>query len=543
MKGNMLDKKITTLVFMLGAFSSVAEAKSVSVKLMNASLTSAVKAISDETGLQFIVVPSEEPFNKINLNVQNIEANDAVRYICSSAGGWAELDANGVYIIRKGNAPVVDLDKTFSITCKIKCNNLDVKEVYEMLTSSKLDEKNHKTDSGKDFISSKHTSVVENKDSEDGVQSMIDIKPTASHQFPNIDGDSSHSLPTPMPGSSPYSTGSTLPGNSKQPNPMPYNRPSPYVLPGRGLPNNNNPAPGRGLVPEGIEYLSYSPVDNNLIVKGTSEAVEKLEKTVKMIDVAPEQVVVKVEFIETTIGDSLETGVDWKILGSKDDKDYSLGVNENVTKNSVPAIKGGDSGKGDKALQSFVPMVPFFFKFAQGNNVMQLRAQLNDSNSKTVDSPMLRTLNNQPAKIELVDKHAYLLKKDASSGNSSRIEVEQEIYEKESKRSLHINPRINGDGTITIHLKPIISKFIPVKNEDIKYKQQEQQLDIVTKVKNGETIVLGGMKNKYRETSHSKVPILGDIPLLGRLFSKSTSNDTERDLLIFITVDIVTDND
>ncbi len=551
LKDDMMNKRmnIKNMFYGKGLFTSLVlvglmhatVAKEISIKLSNASLQSATKAIADQTGLQFTIIPSKEPFDKINLNIRKIQPNDAVRYVCECAGAWAELDSNGVYTIRKGNPPQIDWNANEPlITRKIKCNNLSSKEIYETLTDvSKQIQKqevSRQNEPSKDGY--KETEVILNK-SNQHVDRSSDLQgsevsegmATSKQMIPSDPLGAQKNVPIPgLPGQS----GSFPPGYMDSRH--------------QGIPQARNVgplSPGTGLVPEGIDYLSYSPQDNQLIVRGRADAIEKLEQTVEVLDVAPKQVVVKVEFVETKLDDELGYGVDW------------YAANDNSTSNSQKSSDKGSVTQAteliDTTVNSIVDSVKEFvdtpkklvYSIAKGMDAVQLRAKLKSGNTRVVDAPVLRTLNNQPASIALSEKVGFKLKSDAYPNQATGNVSTEKFDEKESKRTLFINPRINSDGTITLFMKPVISKFVDGNKftDSTSYTIQEQQIDIVTKVNDGQTIVIGGMKNRVRNTSKSKVPILGDIPILGKLFSSTHYKDEDRDLLIFITVNIVGPND
>ena len=110
---------------------------------------------------------------------------------------------------------------------------------------------------------------------------------------------------------------------------------------------------------------------------------------------------------------------------------------------------------------------------------------------------------------------------------------------------LSITPRINGDRTITMNLQPQISGFGQLKRGPDGQEIPDiltQFISVVARVKNGETIALGGMTNKVDNYSESRIPILSDLPIIGQLFRGRNTTTSSSELIIFVTPTIVEDD-
>ena len=106
-------------------------------------------------------------------------------------------------------------------------------------------------------------------------------------------------------------------------------------------------------------------------------------------------------------------------------------------------------------------------------------------------------------------------------------------------------PRINEDGTITLYLSPQISNFVGFSTgpngEEIP-NQVTQQISVVARVRNNETIVLGGLTQNNENDNTSSIPVLGQLPIIGQFFRLNTKDRSNSELLIFVTPSVIEDD-
>lgn len=549
------DKRNTKLYFLLGLLVclmgsiQLAQAANLSKKvdlfLRDADLVIATQALTRETGIQFLVIPGQQPFEKINLSIKGAVPEDAVLYICQAAGGWAERDANGVYIVRKGVKPELIQDHSHLLVIKkVFLTKSDALKIYETLVSStglmsesRLKEEDRFSNAPKDPQSGTQGSSAQRTPVEKINTSQMPsayIVPSSEIQKIDISENAQVMVKNPSAHQSASSPFARSFGNASKSISFPS---------GSGA--------GHGLIPAGIEYLTYDPTDNSLIVKGSDEAVRKLQQNVALLDVAPKQVLIKVEFIETTLNHNLDFGVDWFVSKQVGDGALSSGTfNPNVTTSTTvgsstagPTTTTSSTTTSSATAGDFAnPADPFFIKYLKGSQVAQLRAALTDGNSKVVDSPILRTLNNQEASIRSINTRTEILDSKVIVEGVNNANIAQTPTDFTVTTQLLMKPRINEDGTITLNINPQIESHVPSTEKHVRFEKLSRQANLVTRVKDGETIVIGGLVRKDVRRTRNKIPVLGDIPILGYLFGRTTEVIVERELLIFITTKIVSDD-
>ncbi|RYG22100.1 type II and III secretion system protein [bacterium] len=264
-----------------------------------------------------------------------------------------------------------------------------------------------------------------------------------------------------------------------------------------------------------MDFISYDPTDNSLVVQGTEEAIQELQTRIGLFDNAPRQVLIKVEFITTT--ESIERTFGTEFL-------YQRGtVNAGTRPGSF--VRAGD---------------PVFLNYASGNVSARLRTSLVEGRGKIVSAPIIRTLNNQPAQITASVTQYIFINQVAATG-SVIINVPQPVA-LTATTGLSVAPRINDDNTITLYLAPQIAAFVgtSISPDGTQIPNSTfQGISVVARVRNGETMVLGGLVSKNDDNSSNRVPVLSELPIIGQFFRTNTRRKTTSELLIFVTPTIV----
>jgi len=283
--------------------------------LKDADMLAATQMLTQKTGLRFIVEPSGDPFPKITLSLTKISAEDALAYICQSAGASYRRDANGVYIIsRKREAPTTSVTPVENvakpkITKKFKVVKADPRDVLSQIkfgkgfdateSFDKLRQEAAKFTSpnnvrsvgngpilmgGPSYSTQNVPQVVNN-----GRANDIALPGEAANQGGAMGGGGGS-----LGGGFGQGGGGNLGGGL-----------------GQGGAGGAQLTAGQGLVGQSIDFISYDPTDNSIVVRGSEEDVADLQRYISMFDVAPKQVIIKVEFITTSSSMSRSLGFDW----------------------------------------------------------------------------------------------------------------------------------------------------------------------------------------------------------------------------------------
>lgn len=529
MRNRLIKVGVASALIVAGLLASiVALAQSnpedvlVDVNLKDAEMVAATRMLTERTGLQFLIEPSEKPFKRITLRLEQTPAKDVLKYICQASGASYRRDGNGVYIISVGPGIIIEGPPIKSpeipkpaVVKKFVVVKANAQDVFNQICFGKTWDPLQGYRSLQQHLDVVAPSTMKFR-SGNPVLNVSDkptqFKPFDISQSQHAGPESSNSilLPGESGGQSLGGGGGGLGGGGGG------------LGGGQGGPGGGqqgNLQGGQGLVGQSIDFISYDPTDNSIVVRGNEEDIANLQRYISMFDVAPKQVVIKVEFITTSSSFNRALGFDWL---------YERGT---VFAGNRP---GSFARSGD----------PIFLNYATGNITTRMRALLQRGEGKVVQAPIIRTLNNQPASVVNVISTTIFLSQVVSVGNGQIIIVPQP-QQLSIVTGLNVAPRINDDGYITMFLNVPVRDFGQIRRgpdgqeiPDV----LEQIISVVARVKNGETIALGGMTRKADTGSEARFPILGDLPIVGQFFRSTTRERNNSELIIFVTPTVVEDD-
>lgn len=266
---------------------------------------------------------------------------------------------------------------------------------------------------------------------------------------------------------------------------------------------------------------------NSLIIKDVPSQFSMVENLLTRIDVRTPQVIIKVEVLETTTKAIENLGINWEngIFGV-----YAGPVHNTIWPMNNSLGKGNSSGEGIKTAGTFS------LSSAQAT----IYALMNNSDTKVLARPQIMTMNNELARIEVTGKEIAREVTSTTAVGSSGATTGITYEEKDTGVILEVTPQISKDGYITMNLKPSVTDL-----ETSRYTDQYDSIKRATKttvmVKDGETIIIGGLIKSKHAHGVKKVPFFGDLPIVGSAFRYKTKDDIDRELVIFITPHIVKD--
>ncbi|HGL9211026.1 TPA: type IV pilus secretin PilQ [Neisseria gonorrhoeae] len=291
--------------------------------------------------------------------------------------------------------------------------------------------------------------------------------------------------------------------------------------------NRNTLVSGRGSV-------LIDPATNTLIVTDTRSVIEKFRKLIDELDVPAQQVMIEARIVEAADGFSRDLGVKFGATGRKKLKNetsaFGWGVNsgfgggdkwEAQTKINLPVAAAANSISLVRAISS-------------GALNLELSASESLSKTKTLANPRVLTQNRKEAKIESGYEIPFTVTTASGGGNSTNTELKKAVL------GLTVTPNITPDGQIIMTVK--INKDSPAQcasGNDTILCISTKSLNTQAMVENGGTLIVGGIYEENNGNTLTKVPLLGDIPVIGNLFKTRGKKTDRRELLIFITPRII----
>jgi type IV pilus secretin PilQ/predicted competence protein len=296
---------------------------------------------------------------------------------------------------------------------------------------------------------------------------------------------------------------------------------------------------------------------NSIVVTDSPAVIAKIDIMIPSLDEVTPQVLIEAKMIETSLTDKDKLGIDWtttiSATGSKRPTTFPFDAK------GTPK-EGSFTPRASSTNTDFMSNLPYSFPYAAKTDftfgtldfssfkaildVLQTRTK-----TKLVANPRIVTLNNQNASINVgkvlslptYERNETTGKLEVTGWTSQNVGV-----------SLDVTPQVSPDGRIKLKLKPEVSSLVGYASEREGIKEgpitSSRTAQTEVQIRDGQTVVIGGLIKNESLATTKKIPILGDIPFLGALFTRkeigSDENPSEKtDLLIFVTARIIKDSE
>jgi len=285
---------------------------------------------------------------------------------------------------------------------------------------------------------------------------------------------------------------------------------------GGSMPGTGGPANGGSNFNLSDSVKVVSDVYNNsLLVYASSYEYSKIEKILKKLDVIATQVLIEASIVEVTLTDDLQYGLEWT---------FQNGIGNDYFGAGALNLSGGDIG----------PLAPGF-AYTVTNQASAVRAVLNALAEKSlvnvISTPSVLVLDNHTAAIHVGDQQPIQSRQSVTDGGVSQTSIEY----KDTGVKLQVTPSVNDGGLVTLEVIQSVTDVGPVDTATQQRSFLERNVSSKVAVRDGDSVVLGGLIRDNAATGKSGVPLLMDIPLVGNLFSTTTDTSSRTELLIFIT--------
>jgi type II secretion system protein D len=275
---------------------------------------------------------------------------------------------------------------------------------------------------------------------------------------------------------------------------------------------------------------------NQLIVGASSRNFEETMDLIRRLDRPEPQVMISVLIAEISMDNRLELGVEFAAQDLNFSENAFTGTNGTILGSGLDAIVGTDigaAGTGFGGLSLTVSGEDFSFL---------MRALESESQLEILSRPTILVQNNAEGSITIGDR-VPIVTGSTSAGGQSSTQVQYE----DVGIILEVTPHINPDGYVNLEISPEISQ---ISNQSLQISEgltaavfSERSADTTVTIKDGETVILGGLITESVDESTTKVPFLGDIPWLGRLFRSDSKVVRKTELLIVLTVNVLRTED
>jgi len=285
------------------------------------------------------------------------------------------------------------------------------------------------------------------------------------------------------------------------------------------------------LTPQ-IGQIGADERSRHIVVTDVPVVVEQVRTLIRQIDLPVKQVAIDAMVVDVSLQDEASTGVDWLMSAVRRQSRRSESLGGTNVGNLQELGLGSNLGLGPAAagLLSFNVLTSDL----DWRGIIQ--AEVRNFNGELVSNPVLVTVENKPAKIEIVREIPYVELTQTSQGGS-QTSTEFKIV----GTVLEVTPRVTHDNNIIVDMlvkeSDVSGEFNGIPIED------KREIETTLRLENGQTIFTGGLRKNGKGTTVRKIPVLGDVPVVNLLFRNTVKDDRINELLIFMTCRVVEANE
>ncbi|MBL0676061.1 GspD family T2SS secretin variant ExeD [Aeromonas dhakensis] len=287
--------------------------------------------------------------------------------------------------------------------------------------------------------------------------------------------------------------------------------------------------------------ISADETTNALVITAQPDVMSELEQVVAKLDIRRAQVLVEAIIVEIADGDGLNLGVQWANTngGGTQFTDTNLPIGSVA----IAAKDYKDNGNTDalsKLAGGFDGMAAGFYK---GNWAALVTALSTNTKNDILSTPSIVTMDNKEASFNVGQEVPV---QSGSQSSTTSDQVFNTIERKTVGTKLVVTPQINEGDSVLLNIEQEVSSVAQTQatgTATLGPTFDTRTIKNAVLVKSGETVVLGGLMDEKTQEKVSKVPLLGDIPVLGYLFRSTTNTTSKRNLMVFIRPTILRDSD
>ncbi len=297
---------------------------------------------------------------------------------------------------------------------------------------------------------------------------------------------------------------------------------------------------------------------NTLVITGQPDMLRSLESVIRQLDVPRAQVHIEAIIVEVFESDGVQLGVQWyseqggftqfnngpasisSVAGAAEAARTKPGTPGTTvtTENGTTVNPPGNDIEGDYTLlaQLLGTVSGGMFGVMKNDWGAIVQAVSNDTNSNILATPSITTLDNEEAYFLVGQEVPIITGSQTGSNNANPF---QTVDRQEVGIKLLVTPQINEGNGVQLSIEQEVSSVSGATGVDISINKREIKTTVM--VENGATVILGGLIDEDVQESEQKVPLLGDIPILGHLFKSTTNSTRKRNLMVFLRPTIITD--
>jgi general secretion pathway protein D len=308
--------------------------------------------------------------------------------------------------------------------------------------------------------------------------------------------------------------------------------------------NNNQPSTGG--------QIQADPTTNSLIISAPEPVYRQLRAVIDKLDGRRAQVLVESLIVEVSANKLAEFGIQWQgILGKQGDGTVGvigtnsgqaganiLGITAAIASGSTTAIGSAAAGLGNGLNLGLAPRINGQYYLGALANFLQ-----NSGDANVLSTPNLMTLDNEEAKIIIGNNVPFVTGSYANSGTGNTVNPFTTVERKDVGLMLKVRPQISENGTVKMAIYQEISKIDPATISNANGPTtSKRSIESNVVVDDGSIIVIGGLLEDSYSQGQDKVPLMGDLPVVGGLFRSENRTRNKTNLMVFLRPIVVRDN-
>ena len=296
--------------------------------------------------------------------------------------------------------------------------------------------------------------------------------------------------------------------------------------------------------------ITHHEKTNSLIISSAEDNLNSIRNIISKLDIRRAQVLVEAIVVDLSENAARRLGVE-AIYSGNDENSVPIGITRfSGSGADLLAIAGAADDEQDVTLTNTAVssllntqgLVAGFGDLTKGkdNFIGILNAIADDRDSNILSTPSILAMDNEPARLFIGQEIPITTGESLGTNNSNpfRTTSRQEVG-----IELEITPQINEGASVILNIKQGVSGIAGVAQSGIDIITNKREIETTVLVDNNQIIVLGGLIDEDIQEVVSKVPVLGSIPILGRLFQSSSSSTSTKNLMVFLKPTILTDSD
>lgn len=316
-------------------------------------------------------------------------------------------------------------------------------------------------------------------------------------------------------------------------------------------------------IASGVGTVTADPATNSLLIQASPEGYQALLRVIEQLDIARPQVLVEALIMEVTVGDGQELGFNAVVRLLGGDQNLSVSSRTDTASEGVLGSENDTSGDGvgsglTNLARGLAPVLAgpggFLARIAirDGNDDIirgVIRAAANDSSINVLSAPHILTSDNEEAEILVGDNIPIITSRVQSAGtvtvDASNLATSVNVERQDIGVTLRVTPQITEGETMRLDIFQEITALNSALQQGVGDPNQvgpalsNRRIENSVVIKDGETVVIGGLISDDYTDTVSKIPWLGDVPVLGWLFKSTSTQLTKRNLLVFLTPRVI----